>query len=212
MPFPVAAAAILGGSSLLSGFGASKSSSSARKSQRAAEAARTVFLDPGRFLSQLFGGQVSDPFGGPGIRDVPGFFPEFLKGQAPRFDELSRAGGIAQSNVATSLARRGLSGTGIGVAASNAAQFIPGQLQFQGKGQVFQDAIRSLLQLVGAQGQVPIGGVGNETNSLQAIGQAGGQFGSLLALLNLLGGGERDDTGRGVNELFFGEGPLGGLQ
>ncbi len=167
--------AIALGSSIISGFGASRSAKSARRAQRAAEQRRQQFLDPARIPGLLFGDDGKS-----------GLFNTLLRGAAPMFDELSRAGGTAQSNVATNLSRRGLSGTGIGESLRNASQFIPGQLQFQGKGDVFSEALQSVLQLMQGQAGVPIANIGGIPDIFSILGQGGSDAGSILALLKLL--------------------------
>ena len=172
------AAAALGiAGSVFSGFGSRRSASKQNRRLLDLQRQRTAALDPSRIPGLLFGDDGKS-----------GVFNALLKGAAPQFDELSRAGGTAQSGVATNIARRGLGGTGIGESLRNASQFIPGQLQFQGRGQVFSEALNSVLQLMQAQGGVPSANVGSVPDIFSILGQGGSDAGSILALLKLLGG------------------------
>ena len=133
----------------------------------------------------IFGKHLPLEFGGPGSArnrgieagrsgvSTPGLFSQFKKGMLPQLtqilDELTRAGGAFQSDVAGSNARRRLTGTGIGLAREGGAARAGGEAQAQTRRQfdfnAFNTALDAAVTLMTAQAGVPSAGGAPSTAS-----------------------------------------------
>lgn len=128
---------------------------------------------------------------GQNVPGTPGLVSQFREGQQPALnqtlDELIRGGAAAQSNIASGLARGGLTGSGIGGAATAIGAQLPIQAAAGARRAfdvgTFTDALNAAVGLMGAQAGVPIVPAGNTQSTFgQSIANAGNQIGSTLAL------------------------------